>query len=366
MVRSQHVSILYDAVEDEERAKEIAQNGRAPALVHELVSEVLLGLGHEVRSVACDAPLSLARYLEGDTSDLIFNLCESLQGVGQREQHVAALLELFNKRFTGAGLLGLSLAGDKALAKKLLAFHGINTPRFSLIHAGEVDHADALTFPMFVKPSNADASIGIDSGSVVHDFKELMERISYIHREIKAPALIEEFIEGRELYVSLLQTDKLEALPIIEWDFASVPEGVPKIASAEAKWDANSENFRHAKEGPAVGLPEHLEIALKEAALEAFRSLKLRDYGRVDMRLRQRTKEAGPACDHGKAQSDAARTAREEGWEFFIIEVNPNPHLAVDSEFPMAAKAAGYNYPRAIECIAESAFARLIERELRA
>jgi D-alanine-D-alanine ligase len=356
-VRSQHISILYDAVEEEERAKEIVDKGSAPPLVHEVLSEELLSLGHEVRSVGCETPLSLARYLESDTSDLIFNVCESFQGIGQREQHVAALLELFNKRFTGAGLLGLSLAGDKALAKKLLAFHGIKTPRFSLIHAGEVDHADALTFPMFVKPSNADASIGIDAGSVVRDFKELMERISFIHREIKAPALIEEFIEGRELYVSLLQTDKLEALPIIEWDFSNVPLGVPRIASAEAKWDPDSPNFKDAKEGPAVGLPDHVEIALKEAAVEAFRSLKLRDYGRVDMRLRRRDAAEPSSTEQRETRSDAARSAHEEGWEFFIIEVNPNPHLARDSEFPMAAKAAGYAYTQAIERILESALA---------
>ena len=354
-MRSQHITILYDAIEEQEREKEIAEKGSAPPLVHELLTETLVELGHVVRSVGAEAPLALARYLEHDTSDLIFNVCESLRGVGQREQHVAALLELFDKRFTGAGLLGLSLAGDKALAKKLLAFHGINTPRFSLIHAGEVDHADALTFPMIVKPSNADASIGIDSGAVVHDFKELMERISFIHREVKAPALIEEFIEGRELYVSLLQTDKLEALPIIEWDFSSVPDGVPKIASAEAKWDAQSENFKNAKEGPAVGLPEHVEIALKEAAIEAFRSLKLRDYGRVDMRLRRRTPSASTSAERLDMKSEAARQAAEEGYELFIIEVNPNPHLAQDSEFPMAARTAGYQYTQLIERILESA-----------
>jgi D-alanine-D-alanine ligase len=357
-VRSQDITILYDAVEEDERAKVIAEKGSAPPLVHELLNEALLSLGHVVRSMGAQSPLSLARYLEHDTSDLIFNVCESFRGVGQREQHVAALLELFDKRFTGAGSLGLSLAGDKALAKKLLAFHGINTPRFSLIHAGEVDHADALTFPMIVKPSNADASIGIDSGAVVHDFKELMERISFIHREIKAPALIEEFIEGRELYVSLLQTDKLEALPIIEWDFSSVPAGVPKIASAEAKWDAESENFKNAKEGPAVNLPDHVEIALKEAAVEAFRSLKLRDYGRVDMRLRRQASGAHERAEQLGMKSEAARQAAEDGWELFIIEVNPNPHLAHDSEFPMAARAAGYDYERAIEHILESALAR--------
>jgi D-alanine-D-alanine ligase len=260
------------------------------------------------------------------------------------------------KRFTGAGAIGLSLAGDKALAKKLLGFHGINTPRFSVIQAGQVDHADDLTFPMFVKPSNADASIGIDQRSVVNNFKELMERIGYIQTEFNAPALIEEFIDGREIYVSILQGEKLEALPVVEWDFSKLPPGTARIASAEAKWDENSPIFREAKEVIARDLPDFVTRALQEAGIEAFRSLKLRDYGRIDMRLRRRE----PATDAELVafKSDAAKQAAREGWEFFVIEVNPNPHLALDSEFPMAGSAAGLSYPALIERILESALAR--------
>jgi len=355
-VRPLKIGILYDAIEDDERAKELAAKGKAPPLMYQVLGDVLARLGHEVRILTARTPAQLAKVIDEDDSELIFNICEGFAGVGHQEQNVAGLLELFGKRFTGAGSIGLSLAGDKALAKKLLAFHGINTPRFSVIQAGEVDHADDLSFPMFVKPSNADASIGIDHRSVVHNFKELMERISYIQTEFKAPAMIEEFIDGREIYVSVVNGEKLDALPIIEWDFSKVPEGTPKIASSEAKWDADSPRFKDAKEGIARGLPDCVEMALKEAAVEAFRSLKLRDYGRIDMRLRRRDPQA--PLDLALFKSDAARKAAEEGWEFFIIEVNPNPHLATDSEFPMAAQAAGYEYPRIIERILESALAR--------
>jgi D-alanine-D-alanine ligase len=348
---------LYDAIEDDERDKEIAAHGKAAPLMYEVLGQVLAPLGHTVKPIKARSLEELTKLLAADQSDLVFNVCEGFCGVGHHEQHVAALLELMGKRFTGAGSIGLSLAGDKALAKKLPASHGINTPRFSLIQAGQVDHADDLSFPMFVKPSNADASIGIDQGSVVHNFKELMERIGYIHTEFQAPALIEEFIDGREIYVSVLQGEKLEALPIVEWDFSKLPPGTARIASAEAKWDENSPTFRHAKEGIARDLPECVELALKEAALEAFRSLKLRDYGRIDMRLRRRPHGA-PALDPSTFRSDAARKAASEGWELFIIEVNPNPHLATDSEFPMAAKAAGWDYPALIERILESALAR--------
>jgi D-alanine-D-alanine ligase len=107
-----------------------------------------------------------------------------------------------------------------------------------------------------------------------------------------------------------------------------------------------------------VNLPDHVEVALKEAAIEAFRSLKLRDYGRVDMRLRRQTSGAHERAEQLGMKSEAARQAAEDGWELFIIEVNPNPHLAHDSEFPMAARAAGYDYAQAIEHILESALAR--------
>jgi D-alanine-D-alanine ligase len=356
-VRQLKIGIVYDAIEDEDYAAEVAAKGQAAPLMYTVLGEVLTGLGHEVSTLPARSPLQLATRLEQDASDLLFNVCEGFAGVGNKEQNVAALLELFDKRFTGAGSIGLALAGDKALAKKLLDFHGINTPRFSTIHAGQVDHADDLTFPMFVKPSNADASIGIDHRSVVNNFKELMERISYIHTELNAPALIEEFIDGREIYVSLLQGEKLEALPIVEWDFSKVPDGTPKIASAEAKWDEQSPRFREAKEIIAHDLPPFVETALKEAALDAFRSLKLRDYGRIDMRLRRLPTGQTPNNVHA-LKSEAAQHAAREGWEFFIIEVNPNPHLALDSEFPMAGKAAGYEYPQLIERILQSALGR--------
>jgi len=355
-VRPLNISILYDAIDDDERDKQIKAEGKAPPLMHEVLGQVLGPMGHRVKVLKARDVLGLTKLLAEDDSDLVFNVCEGFAGVGHHEQHVAALLELFGKRFTGAGAIGLSLAGDKALAKKLLAFHGINTPRFSVMQAGSVDHADDLTFPMFVKPSNSDASIGIDQRSVVNNFKELMERISYIQNEFNAPALIEEFIDGREIYVSLLQGEKLEALPIVEWDFSKVPAGTARIASAEAKWDENSVAFRDAKEVIARDLPDFVELALKEAALEAFRSLKLRDYGRIDMRLRRR--EPANDAELATLKSDAAKQAAREGWELFIIEVNPNPHLATDSEFPMAGKAAGLSYPQLIARIVESALTR--------
>ena len=356
MDRKLKVTILYDAIEDQIKEQAIGRGEKFSALAYEEIGAALRERGHTVQRLAARSPLELAGQLAKDDSDIIFNICESFEGVAQREQHAAAMLELFGKRFTGASSIGLALAQDKALAKKLLSFHGINTPRFSVIHSGEVDHADDLAFPMFVKPSTADASIGIDHRSIVHNFKELMERISYIQTEFDAPALIEEFIDGREIYVSVLNGGtKLEALPIVEWDFSRVPDGTPKIASAEAKWDEDSPRYKDAPEVIARDLPEHVEQALQEAAIHAFRALKLRDYGRIDMRLRRAEGRTSllPVADAGTQQRGTL-----EGWEFFLIEVNPNPHLATSSELPLAAKALGLSYGELIQRILESALQR--------
>lgn len=344
MERKLNVTVLYDAVEDEVKATAQARGERFPALAYEEIGAALSALGHTVRPLAAaQSALKLAAQIAEDGSDLIFNVCESFGGVGEKEQNVAALLELFGKRFTGAGSIGLSLAQDKALAKKLFSFHGISTPRFSVIEAGQVDHVDDLTFPMFVKPATSDASIGIDQRSIVHSFKELLERISYVETELSVPALIEEFIDGREIYVSVLGATKPVALPLVEWDFSRVPEGTPKIASAEAKWDDQSPRYKHAKEIIPSNLPEAVVARIESTALDAFRALKLRDYGRIDLRLRQR----------GDGQSP-------DDYELFLIEVNPNPHLASDSELPLAARASGLSYPQLIDRIVQSALTRAL------
>ncbi len=321
-------------------------------LVHKQLAEALTGRGHSVTLIAAKAPvLTLAEQIQRDDSEVIFNVCESFGGCNQQEQNIAALLELFGKRFTGSGSMGLALAQDKSLAKKLLSFHHINTPRFSVVQGGEVDWADDINYPLFIKPANADASIGIDAGSIVHNLKELLERLSYIQTEFDAPALIEEFIDGREVYVGVLGGDKPEPLPILEWDFSKLPAGVPKIASAEAKWDENSPASKAPQLFPD-DIPEPVYKAIQDAAVEAFRALKLRDYGRIDMRLKQ-TKR-GSTTGNGKTN----KPGMVHGWEFSLIEVNPNPHLACDSELPQAAKKHGLEYPDLIERIIHNAMSR--------
>jgi D-alanine-D-alanine ligase len=351
------ITIIYDAVEEALRA----ESKKKVSLVCEQVEQVLIRRGYEVKKIAAEKKIwDFATRIGKDDGDLIFNLCESVGGVGQFEQAVAALLELLGKKFTGAGSIGLALAQDKELSKKLYHFHGIRYPRFSSMASGKVEWADDLSFPLFVKPLNEDASIGIDRSSVVNNVKELMERISYIQTELNSPALIEEFIEGREIYVGVIGNDKPEALPILEWDFSKVPDGIPKIASSEAKWDEQSP-YKDAPEVFPTDIPEPVYKRIQAAAVQAFKALKLRDYGRVDMRLRK----VSPMRLEEKSKREAEKstgmetvTTKHDNWEFYVIEVNPNPYLDKKSELAMAAHKHGLNYSDLIEKIIELAMER--------
>ncbi|MEP6471392.1 MAG: ATP-grasp domain-containing protein, partial [Acidobacteriota bacterium] len=254
-----------------------------------------------------------------------FNLTESYAGDDTKDMNIAAYLELLDCQYTGAGPHAMYLAQDKALAKKIFAFHGIKTPFFATSYRGKLDHSHDISFPLIVKPTSEDGSIGIDQGSFVESVKELMERIHYIQEEFDSPALIEEYIEGREIYAAILGNENPEVLPMVELDLSKLPKGTPKIAGQEVKWATETEAYKVTKSAPAEDLDEATTKRLSETALSAYQALKLRDYGRIDMRLSKKG-------------------------EVFVIEANPNPWLASTAEFAMAAKKAGRNY---MELIAE-------------
>ncbi len=297
------------------------------------VYEALRRAGHNPVYLRLDGtPQSLIE-LATSESDLIFNLVESFAGDDRRDTNVAAYLELLGRRFTGAGAQGLYLAQDKALAKKIFAFHGIHTPYFATVYRGRTDHAHDIQFPVIVKPAREDGSIGIQFGAVCGSIKELMERIDYIHTEFDTPALIEEYIEGRELYVAVLGNDKPEALPIVELDLSKLPEGTPKIAGTEVKWEEDTEAYKKTRPILPQDLGEELEAKLKSVAVQAFQALQLRDYGRIDFRLAQ------------------------DG-TLHVLEVNPNPYLLPSAEFCMAARQGGRSFPQLVDRIVEVAMAR--------
>jgi D-alanine-D-alanine ligase len=332
----QAITILYDAIEDDEQPADADQP------VYHQVRDALIERGYAPTTLPARPNLAqLVNDLEHDESTLIFNLCEGLGGVDQRAINVASLLELMGKPFTGAGTLGLTLAQDKALAKKIFAFHDLAYPKFSIMHAGQVEWSDELGFPLFVKPSNTDSSVGIDAGALVHDLKSLMERISYIHTEFHSSVLIEEFIDGRELFVAVLGNEAMEPLPIIEWDFSKVKGS--RFATAEAKWDKASAGYQAPERFP-TDIPRDVYSAIQNAAVDACKALRIFDYGRVDLRLRMRPK--------GNPEDPRS-------WQFYIIEANPNPYLERSSEVALAAGKVGLSYVDLVERIVEVAIRRI-------
>jgi D-alanine-D-alanine ligase len=333
------IVVLYDRVlvDDDE---ESAPGEKSPVVrtldkkeVEEEVSDTLTKLGHEpVLYELGGTQKSLLGLAKADC-DLVFNLSESFAEDDTADFKIAAFLELLGKKYTGSGTHGLMLAQDKAVAKKIFAFHGIHTPTFAKSFRGRLDFSHDLEFPVIVKPAREDGSIGIEFSAVVNSIRELMERMDWLHANFDSPVLIEEYIEGREMYVGVLGNENPEALPVVELDLSKLPDGTPRIAAAEVKWGKGTKAYRDTKSAIATDLPEETAHVLQQTAVAAYQALELRDYGRVDMRLQP----------DGKVH---------------VIEVNPNPWLASKAEFAMAARKSGRTYTQLIEEIVDLAIAR--------
>src|SRR5947207_3199799 len=285
------VVIIFDRVLVDE-AEEAAATEKAPVTrtldkkeVEEEVAEALTRLGHEAVLYEVDGTMKSLLGLSRADCDVVFNLCESFAGDDTADFKIAGYLELIGKKYTGSGTHGLMLAQDKAIAKKIFAFHGIHTPTFAKSFRGRLDFSHDLQFPVIVKPAREDGSIGIKVSAVVNSIRELMERMDWLHTNFDSPVLIEEYIDGREMYVGVIGYDKPEALPVIELDLSKLPDGTPRIASAEVKWEKGTKAYRDTKSAIATDLPDETVAALQQTAVASYQALELRDYGRVDMRL---------------------------------------------------------------------------------
>jgi D-alanine-D-alanine ligase len=334
------IVVLYDRVLVDESEDAAPSTEKSPVVrtldkkeVEDEVSDALTKLGHEPVMYELDGTLRSLLGLARLDCDLVFNLAESFADDDTADFKIAAFLDLLGKKYTGTGANGLMLAQDKAVAKKIFAFHGIHTPVFAKSFRGRLDFSHDLHFPVIVKPAREDGSIGIEFSAVVNSIRELMERMDWLHANFDSPVLIEEYIEGREMYVGVIGNDKPEALPVVELDLSKLPEGTPKIAGAEVKWGKGTKAYRDTKSAIATDLTEETALLLQQTAVAAFQALEVRDYGRVDMRLQP----------DGRVQ---------------VIEVNPNPWLSSRAEFAMAARKSGRTYTQLIEEIVELATAR--------
>jgi D-alanine-D-alanine ligase len=298
------------------------------------VARTLRKLGHRVSVLGVHGDVKrLIAGLSRRKPDLVFNLMEMFGDNVFGDIPVTGLLDLLGVDYTGSGPGELYLSQDKGLTKRLLAFEEILYPRFAVFSRETgFETGGNLRMPLFVKPLRSDASLGIGGKSLVQDWTGLIDRVSAIRKELDDAALAEEFIDGREFYVGVVGNSQPKALPPVEIDFTGFPEGVPKVMDSKAKWDERSKEYKGTRSVLAQ-LPDELRARLQKVAVDAYRALRVRDYGRVDLRL----------TDTG---------------DIYVLEVNASCYLEKDSEFAMAAGAAGLDYPRLIERIVDLALAR--------
>jgi D-alanine-D-alanine ligase len=251
--------------------------------------------------------------------DVVVNLCEAVFGYSQYEMNVPAILELLRIPYTGSPPLTLGLCQNKGLTKYVLRANGIPTPDYQILESFKA-WKGGIDFPLIVKPLREDASLGITRKSFIRTNRQLKVRVDYINKRYKQPALVEKYVDGRELNVSILGYEKPRTLPISEIIFEF--KGEPKIVDYSAKWLEKSEEYKRTMPVCPAKLTSSLEKLVKRTALKAYKLLNCRDYARIDMRLKDDTP--------------------------FVLEVNANPDISHDSGFTRSLKVAGISFKRFI------------------
>jgi D-alanine-D-alanine ligase len=297
----------------------------------ESVIKALNELGHSVKVYHVDT--ELFEKLKNDKKDieLVFNLCDDgFYSDPELEPHLPAMLDVLEIPYTGGSYLTLALTLKKDAVKKILMHHNLPTPRFQMFKKGDEKLVD-LEFPLIVKPAREDASIGIKDESVVNDEEKLRERVKHIIKEYKQPALVEEFIDGREFNVGVVGDN--EILPLSEITFDGLPEDKPKIVNYDAKWKEDSLDYKETKRSCPAKVDEELGHKLRELALKAASLFGCRDYFRVDFRVRNN--------------------------QPYILEVNQSPDISEDAGLFAMAQAKGYSYKDLIDSIVKNASRRI-------
>ncbi|MFI5252661.1 MAG: ATP-grasp domain-containing protein [Bacteroidota bacterium] len=299
------------------------------------IARALQNLGYRTTIFNVDGKIPrLVNFLEEEQPDLIFNLCESVENEAIHEMHIAGIYELYGIPYTGSNPLALGTALNKTRVKEILLFHGLPTPRFQLIKSPiRINLDENLTYPLIVKPSREDASIGIDNSSVVYNINELRKRVRYVVEQFDQPALVEEYIDGRELNVAIMGNRKPEVFPISEIDMSTLPKDYPRIITYNAKWGKGTQEYEHTKGVCPALLPQELEAHIKYLALEAYQLIGCRDYARVDFRL-------------------------SKDYQPYILEVNPNPDVSDEAGFARSARAAGLSFDQFVAKLLECALER--------
>lgn len=337
----QRIVVLYNTDYDAEQAANAnlpdatSVRGSAKAIASALIES---GYTVELTGVHGVEVYEVLAKLAADKPDLLFNLCESMDGEPRNEPTFAGLLDLFKIPYTGADLLALASCLYKQRTKDILIAHGVPTPPYRFLR-DDADLADPtleqLDYPWFVKLAHEDASLGITEANVVANAAALRDRARELMRDHKQAVIAERYVEGREINVTLMGSgESVEVLPLHEIDFAAMPSDRPRIVSYAAKWDENHVDYAGTKPVPLRGVDAEVIAEIERVARAAWLAVELRDYGRVDLRV------------------DASGVP-------WVIDVNPNPDISPDAGCARAAAAAGMTYPQMVARIAELALARL-------
>jgi D-alanine-D-alanine ligase len=291
------------------------------------VISTLKSMGHEVFPTGLLSDLSVVgNAIEQNKPQIAFNLLEEFDGQALFDQHVVSYLELMKQPYTGCNPRGLTLAHDKALTKKILSYHRIAVPGFAVFPQGQkIARPRKLKFPLFVKSAVEEGSVGISQASVVNDDEKFKERVEFIHRQTQTHAIAEQYIEGREIYVSLIGNRNIQMYTPWELVIQNLPEGSLNIATGRLKWNSAYQK----KVGlvtRAADLSPELRRKLEKLSKRIYRFLSLSGYARLDFRM------------------------TNDG-EFYLLEANPNPQIALNEDFADSAKDCGLSYGQLLQKI---------------
>lgn len=330
MAKKLKVLALFDAVRPTTLNEDLtAELKTADWKTEAALLKALDELGHPHEQLALFDDLDLLRQkLQTFTPDVIFNLADQFRNNRAFDQHIVSFLALHDVPFTGCGPSGLTLCKHKGISKKILSYHRIHTPAFVMIPRGRrIARPKHLRFPILVKPLKEEASYGIAQASFVENDEQFRERVTFLHENTDNDVIAEEYIEGRELYVSLIGNHRLQVFPIRELVFREVPPDEPKIATYKAKWDEAYRQRWGLENRFAEGLEPALVRHIEDVCKRIYHLLTIDGYARIDLRLNARN-------------------------ELYFIEANPNPALAPDEDFAESALKAGIAYPQLIDRIA--------------
>ena len=285
-------------------------------------------LGHEVQVLGVQEELMPIRTAVTDWKpQVVFNLLEEFHGISVYDQHVVGFMELLQVCYTGCNPRGLVLARGKALSKKLVTYHRVRVPAFTVFPRGRRARLPrGLSFPLIIKSLTEESSYGISQASIVDTPEKLEERVAFIHKSVGTDAIAEQYIEGREIYVGAIGNKRVQVLPIWELEFGNLPPGTAGIATARVKHNPHYQEKLGIKQHPATNLSPALERQIVRTTRRIFKILELDGYARIDYRL----------------ASDGT---------LYFLEANPNPEIAESEEFASAAKAAGMSYPKLVQKI---------------